>query len=196
MRLVLHGYALGLMHGALAAALVALVFTAFHATTGSIWQLTGAWGEENTRDVLERAKHRRHIRGWIDSVAIADGDIDHLVVTRDGRLIAIDSKWHAKASKVDWERDAARAERSAQRARSVLRSLGEPWPVSAAVVVWGGSAGDIGSGMSVGDVPILPGPTLKHWLKANDGARVRKQDVDRVLRAVEGFRERVHPSGR
>jgi hypothetical protein len=101
-RLVLDGYALGFMDGVLATALVALVLTAFHASTGSIWQLAGAWGEENTRDVLRAAKRRRHIWGWIDSVAIADGDIDHLVVTRDGRLVAIDSKWHATASKVDW----------------------------------------------------------------------------------------------
>jgi hypothetical protein len=47
--------------------------------------------------------------------------------------------------------------------------------------------------MSVDGVPILAGPSLKEWLKANDGAKVRKQDADRILRALEAFRERVRP---
>jgi hypothetical protein len=192
----LHGYMLGLADGILVASFVGLVLTAFHATTGSIWQLAGAWGEENTRDVLRAAKRRRLIWGWVDGVAIADGDVDHLVVLRDGRLIAIDSKWHAKVGRGYLERDAHHAVRTAQRARSILRAVGDAWPVTPVVVVWGAGAQDVPKGATIDGVPIVAGRHLKQWLDQNDNASVRKRDADAILRALESFRERVHPQER
>jgi hypothetical protein len=81
--------------GALQAAIVAvglhLTNAAFLAhEREAIWQLRGAWGEEATREELRRAKRKGLIWGWVDSVALQAGDLDHLVITRNGGLIAID----------------------------------------------------------------------------------------------------------
>ena len=53
---------------------------------------------KNTRSELQRAKRKRLIWGWVDSTNLRAGDLDHLVVTRHGGLIAVDSKWRNRAS--------------------------------------------------------------------------------------------------
>ncbi|WP_166389739.1 nuclease-related domain-containing protein [Nocardioides ochotonae] len=82
----------------------------------AIWHVRGAWGEDNTRDELQRAKRKRLVWAWVDSVTLQAGDIDHLVVTRNGGLVAIDSKWRSKIN------DAADMARAAQKVR--LRAEG------------------------------------------------------------------------
>jgi hypothetical protein len=61
--------------GALQAAIVAvglhLTNAAFLAhEREAIWQLRGAWGEEATRDELRRAKKKRVVWGWVDSISL------------------------------------------------------------------------------------------------------------------------------
>ncbi len=50
--------------------IVAAVGFGFLLQTGSTRQLSGMYGEDNTRDVLRRARRRRHIWGWIDNVEV------------------------------------------------------------------------------------------------------------------------------
>lgn len=87
-------YVLGIVHaGVIAAFLYALGATFIAHDREAIFHLRRAWGEENTRDELKRAKRKKVIWDWVDSVTLASGDIDHLVVTRAGGLVALDSKW-------------------------------------------------------------------------------------------------------
>jgi hypothetical protein len=54
--------------------------------------LSGVYGEDNTRDVLRRARRKRNIWSWIDNLEIQSADVDHLVIAPAG-IYAIDSKW-------------------------------------------------------------------------------------------------------
>lgn len=121
---VFDGYLLGLTHGAIGAVFTASVLVTFlGSSSGTVGHLVGAWGEDFTRDALRRAKRRHHIWGWVDSLEIASGDIDHLVIAPSG-IHATDSKWRGQAlSRSALERDLEAAKRATSRARSVLRSL-------------------------------------------------------------------------
>jgi hypothetical protein len=62
-------YMLGATQAGLIAAALHLVNSAFFAhDQGAVWQMRGAWGEDNTRSELQRAKRKRLIWGWVDSV--------------------------------------------------------------------------------------------------------------------------------
>ena len=85
---------LGVMQATVVAAYLSMLYSGFLAFDGeAIWHVRGAWGEDNTRSELQRARRKRLVWGWVDSVSLQHGDIDHLVVTREGGLVAIDSKW-------------------------------------------------------------------------------------------------------
>jgi len=117
----LHWYLLGVAHAGLIGAGLHLLNSAFLTVDrDAMSQLRGAWGEENTRSELERAKRKGLIWGWVDSVTLAAGDIDHLVVTKSGGLVAIDTKWRASADGGRQPRWLARHRRqgSARRASS------------------------------------------------------------------------------
>ena len=163
----LDGYLLGLAQGLSAA----FVFGAVHllqlGASGSMNQLTGAWGEDMTRDVLSTARQRRWIHGHVDNIEVQGGDIDHLVATSRGWL-AIDSKWHgASARRSVIIGDAASARRAAWKARSVLRSLGPAPEVTPLVVVWGGLKRAIPNGQcAVDGVVVLAGYQLKKYLRS------------------------------
>ncbi len=73
--------------------LVSAVGLLFLLHTGASRQLSGAYGEDNTRDALRAAHRRHHIWGWIDNLEVQGGDIDHLVLAPSG-IYAIDTKWH------------------------------------------------------------------------------------------------------
>ena len=95
--------------------------SAFLASDGeAIWHLRGAWGEENTRSELQRARRKRLIWGWVDSISLRAGDLDHLVVTRHGGLVAVDSKWRNRAS------DTVDMARAADKARLRAEALARP----------------------------------------------------------------------
>ncbi len=115
-------YVLGLVHAGLIAAGLHLLNSAFlaHDQEG-VWQLRGAWGEDNTRSELQRAKRKRLIWDWVDSVELQAGDIDHIVVTRRGGVVVIDSKWRNQITKDDVPAMARSSRKAALRAEGVLR---------------------------------------------------------------------------
>ncbi|TCO41041.1 hypothetical protein EV646_116132 [Kribbella antiqua] len=67
----LSGYLRGFVHGAMTVAAVAAVGLLFLLYTGSSRELSGAYGEDNTREVLRVAKRRRHVWGWVDNLEVA-----------------------------------------------------------------------------------------------------------------------------
>jgi hypothetical protein len=109
---------------------VALVATYLHFLNSAflahdpkaIGHLRGAWGEENTRSELHRARRKGLIWGWVDSITIKAGDLDHLVVTSNGGLVAVDSKWRNEIS------DTTEMARSARKAKLRAESSGEEPP--------------------------------------------------------------------
>ena len=110
------GYAAGAIHGFLVAAFAGLTCLMF-AATGHSSHLYGQWGEQNTRDCLKSARRWRRIYGFVDSLEVRGGDVDHLVLTPSG-VLALDSKWHGQAITADaLARDRDRALASASRAR-------------------------------------------------------------------------------
>lgn len=141
-------WCLGAFHASAVATYLHLLHTAFLAhEPAAVWQLRGAWGEDNTRSVLQRARRKGIVWGWIDSIDLRRGDIDHLVVTRHGGLVAIDSKWRAR---VDDPTELARAARRVQlRSEALVRDMlkgdtrgsrrtgDNPLKVPTVVVLWG-----------------------------------------------------------
>ena len=139
---------LGAVPTGMVAAYLHLLHTAFIAHDAeAIWHVRGAWGEDNTRDELRRAKRKKVVWGWVDSLKLPVGDIDHLVVTRRGGLVAVDSKWRNRIN------DAAEMARAAQKvrlraealtrdllkgdSRGARRAKVNPLGVTAVVVLWG-----------------------------------------------------------
>lgn len=192
---VLNGYWRGVAHALLVAGFIGIVLTFFHAITGSIWQISGAWGEDNTSDELRRARRRGLIWGWIDNVETESGDVDHLVVTRHAGVLAIDSKWHS----VDITRnlllhDAETARIAARRARSVLRSTKQRPDAAPVVVFWGGAQSGVPEGGAVVDgVPFIAGHELVKWLRTQEGEDIDKRTARAVLLDLKGFKRRVRP---
>lgn len=91
----------------------------------AIRHLRGAWGEENTTMELETARRRRLIWDWVDGITLERGDIDHVVVTRRGGVVVIDSKWRNGTNDQDRLDMAAAAKKVQLRAEGVTRDTGE-----------------------------------------------------------------------
>lgn len=120
-------YLLGATHVFLVAVYLQFLLLSFLAhDREAIWHLRGAWGEDNTRDELKRARRNRLIWGCVDSINLNIGDVDHLVVTRTGGLVAMDSKWRSSVNRDELTRMANDARRSALRAEALCRSLLRP----------------------------------------------------------------------
>lgn len=197
-------YALGLTHASLVAVALHLLNAAFLAhDQEAIWQLRGAWGEDNTRTELQRATRKRIIWGWIDSVELQGGDIDHLVVTRRGGVVAIDSKWRNQITDGDVPAMARSARRSAVRAEGVLntlikresgvrhRSKTKALSVGAAVVVWGAARSDVPGNAELDGVRFLDGRDLLMWLGGLDGHAVPQEAAKEVLGLLAEYRATV-----
>lgn len=165
----------------------------------AIHQLRGAWGEENTRDELGRAQRRGLIWGWVDSVTLSVGDIDHLVVTRGGGLVAIDSKWRTRvdaAGRDAMVKDAMDSRRRAEgvvrtvlnRERSGRRADGASLRVRPAVVLWGSAQSTLPDGVVFEGVDFVRGRELVRWLASLDGDGVDKGPADALLASLEKYR--------
>lgn len=193
---LLHGYLLGLLQGAVAMLFVGMVLGAFVGVTGSINQIVGSWGEDNTREALRSARRWRLIQGWVDGIEIDGGDVDHVVLLRDGRIVAIDSKWHSVDLTMELlARDAQAATAAARRASLVLRSLKQRRDVVPLVVVWGGSASQLEQFPDdVAGVRVICGRDVRPWLRAQNATGTRESaDAHVVLGALRTFKERVRP---
>ena len=190
---------LGALPTAMVAAYLHLLHTAFIAHDAeAIWHVRGAWGEDNTRDELRRAKRRKVVWGWVDSLTLPVGDIDHLVVTRRGGLVAVDSKWRSRIN------DAAEMARAAQKvrlraealtrdllkghSRGARRAKVNPLSVTAVVVLWGPAQHGVPEGATVDGIEFIAGRNLVAWLRRLDGHAVDQAAADDVIHQLEARR--------
>lgn len=197
-------YVLGVTHAGLVAAGLHLLNSAFLAhDQQAVWQMRGAWGEDNTRSELQRAKRKRLIWGWVDSVELQAGDIDHIVVTRRGGVVVIDSKWRNQIAKEDVPVMASSSLRAALRAEGVLRSMlkresgarhrtnAKPVTVTAAVVLWGAARTGVPGDANVNGVRFLDGRQLLGWLAELDGHEVPREAARDVIKLLDDYRSKV-----
>lgn len=193
-------YLVGWMHAVSIAAFLFMVWSWFMAYDGTaVHQLRGAWGEENTRDELKRARRRRLIWGSVDSIELQVGDIDHLVVTRRSGVVAIDSKWRSDVEAEDLHAMARSAQRTALRAEAVIRSVldssrsgrrasGKSVRVTPLIVVWGAAQADVPQDAHVEGVRFLKGRDLIAWLRSQTGDPISAEAARVVVKRMEEFR--------
>lgn len=194
-------YLLGAVHVGVVAAFVHLLHVAFLAhDRRALMHMRGAWGEENTRDELKRARRRRLIWGWVDSISLCAGDIDHLVVTRRGGLVAIDSKWRNQHTSQDVAAMAQSAARVRLRAEGLTQTLlaserrarhrarANPLIVKPVVVMWGAAQHEVPDGATVDGIEFIAGRRLMKWLRQVDGHPVSKEAASDVLERLTTFR--------
>jgi hypothetical protein len=193
---------LGALQTAVVAAALHLINTAFLAhEREAIWQLRGAWGEEATRDELRRAKKKRIVWDWVDSINLQVGDLDHVVVTRNCGLIAVDSKWRSDGRDADaMAESAARARLRAEGvARSLLkaergshRARGHAVTVRPLVVIWGPAQHQVPDEWEVNGIPFVGGRRLQAWLEELDGEEVSEHAANELMAELRKFRVRTH----
>lgn len=193
------GYVLGLTHATIVAAFIQVICTSFLASNReAIWHLRGAWGEENTRSELQRAKRKRLIWGSIDSVNLSTGDIDHIVVTRSGGLVVLDSKWRTEpvTNPSELAQSAAKVKlRTEALTRSLLknergnhRAAGSAVPVVPAVVLWGPAQHDLPSHAESDGIRFVSGKNLISWIGDLEGQPIEKFAARDLLRRLDDFR--------
>jgi hypothetical protein len=188
----MHGYALGAAHATLMLINVGMTVSISHATTtGTVGLLAGAWGEENTRDLLRRAQRKRLIWGWIDGIATAAGDISITSLLRAAVLVAIDSKWRNDVTRKRLESDASAAANAARRANSILRSIHVPVGMTPVVVVWGGARAEVPPNACVDGVDFIGGHRVLEWLKGLPSEEVDKASARELVGRLYEFRDRV-----
>lgn len=194
-------YLVGALHAAVVGGFMWMVNIVFIANDReAIWHLRGSWGEKNTSDVLGTAKRKKLIWGWVDSITLERGDLDHLVVTRSGGVLVIDSKWRTditdraaiidKALRAQLRSDGVvrtllRAEQGSHRAR--LRSVS----VRPLVVIWGAAQSELPDVVRSGGVEVVSGQGLLAWLQGLSGDPVDKDAAAHLLRQLEIYRDRV-----
>lgn len=200
-------YVLGALHMLLICAVPAAVAIAFLTNSRTaIWNLRGAMGESNTSEVLKTARKQHAVWGYIESVAVTGGDIDHLVVTRAGGVLAIDSKWRNKVTADVLTSDAAAARAAARRAESILRSehvgalkreararhrdVGASFSVTPVVVIWGAVRHEMPDSAIREGVEFVPGEKLGAWLRARNDHPVDKTVANDLLERLAAFRDR------
>lgn len=194
-------YFLGALHTALLASYLYMLFATFIAhDKEAIWHLRGAWGEENTRDELRRARRKHLIWGWVDSIQLQTGDLDHLVISRNGGLVALDSKWRSNpevGDAADMARAAAKVKLRAEGlAQTVLkgergarhRSRTNSLTVRPAVVVWGGLQHAIPPDAQIDGIEFVAGRRLHVWLGNLKGEPVTKEAAADLLKRLNDYR--------
>lgn len=194
-------YYLGFLHAAILAIAGSGLVLAFLAhDKQALLLMRGAWGEDNTRDELKRAKRQGLIWGWVDSVPLRLGDIDHLVITRTGGVIVIDSKWRTSTSLQDHE-DMARAIAKVQlrsealvrqlmkRGRGKHRDATKFHRVTPLLVVWGAEQDSVPDDFRIDEIEVIGGPRLVEWLRTQSGDIVDKASADDLIGLIENFRE-------
>ena len=202
-------YATGFVHATVLGVLVFAVLFIFLAhERDAIHQVRGAWGEDFTRDELGRARRKKLIWGWVDSVTVEGGDIDHLVVTKSGGIVAIDSKWRSASHEFGQLEMARDAKKVKLRAEAVVRSLlkggrrgahtaaNSSLNVTPLVAVWGGGQKPIPEGAHIDGIPFVAGGKLVDWLARADGEVVDEATAAEVLARLERFRSSAWRSRR
>lgn len=200
-------YALGLLHAVCVASYLAMLNAVVVAADGSaIRHLRGAWGEEDTRSELSAAKRRRIIWGWVDSISLRGGDLDHVVVTRNGGVVVIDSKWRNHAGVDDVASMAASADKVQRRAealaaqllgaqRGAHRARGRAVTATPVVVLWGPEQGRLSAGSAnVHGIDFVAGRHLRKWLRSLDGDPVEKDVAAELVKCLLRYRADVYES--
>jgi len=194
-------YLFGAFHVGVAVAIAWPLNTLFIAHHNkAIHQLRGAFGEENTRDELKRARRKRLVWDWVDSVTLAAGDLDHFVVPRCGDLVVLDSKWRSDASKGVTQDLIDGARRSRLRAEALARTLLDaergvrhrqrtnPLRVRSAVVVWGALQQNVEPQLAVDGVDVVAGRHLCSWLASLEGEAIPEDAARDLIDRVQAFR--------
>lgn len=197
----LRWYLMGVAHAVFVGLAPSFLFLAFLvADPEAMKHLRGAWGEENTQGELKTAKRRRLVWGWADSVTLAYGDIDHLVVTRSAGVLAIDSKWRNTFDVHDRDAMARAADKVKLRATGVVdtvlragprgqRASGHAVRIRPVVVVWGALQSEIPDSAQAHGVDFVAGSRLVDWLRTFGGDPIDKNAAKELLRRVEAFRD-------
>jgi hypothetical protein len=165
----------------------------------AIWHVRGAWGEDFTRDELERARRRKLIWGWVDAVTVQSGDIDHLVVTKAGGLVAIDSKWRTDKRDIDPRAMAVDANKVKQRAEGVIQTLlraergshrasVRSSTVTPVVAIWGAAQDGVPENVRIDGVEFVAGSRLVEHLGALEGETIEESAAADLLARIESFR--------
>lgn len=200
-------YVLGAVHAVMLGMLLAAVAATFVAhNKAAIWYLRGAWGEDNTSELLKTAKRRKIVWGFVQSIATRGGDIDHIVVTRAGGVLAVDSKWRNDVTSEVLDSDAAAAVSAARRAESILRSehigtlkrdvrarhrdAGGSFTVTPVVAIWGAVRHEMPEGVHRGGVEFVAGENLLAWLANRSGQPVDQAAATELLAKLAAFRDR------
>ena len=194
-------YVLGIVHAGLVAAGLHLLHSAFLALDReALWHVRGAWGEDNTRSELRRAKRRRLIWGWVDSINLKAGDLDHVVIARRGGLVALDSKWRNEVTARDTAEMARAANRAKARAEGLARTLlkrehgaqhrakVQSLTVTPVVVLWGAAQTTVPDGAVIEGVRFVSGRQLLGWLRELDGNPVPKEAAMDALQRLKKYR--------
>lgn len=190
---------LGVLQTGVVAAYLHLLHAGFLAyDREAIRHLRGAWGEDNTRSELHRAKRKRLIWDWVDSISLQNGDLDHLVVTRRAGLVAIDSKWRNEAADTaDMARAAHRAKLRAEGlARTLLKSdfggrhraKSASIQVTPVVVLWGAAQSGVPANARIDGIDFVAGRHLLGWLARLDHEPVAKAAARDIVNRLEEFR--------
>lgn len=163
----------------------------------ALWHVRGAWGEDNTRSELQKARRRRLIWGWVDSINLQAGDLDHVVISRRGGIIALDSKWRNEVKGNDAAELARAALRAKTRAEGLARTVLkvergarhranlQAVNVTPVVVLWGAAQSVVPDDVIIDGVRFVAGRKLLAWLRVLDGEVVPK---DAALDALERLR--------
>jgi hypothetical protein len=197
----LNWYLLGVSQTAVVATYVHFLHAGFLANDReAIWHLRGAWGEENTRSELQTAKRKRLIWGWVDSISLQAGDIDHLVVSRRGGLVAVDSKWRNQPTSSDTQDMARAANKARLRAEALTQTLlkrergarhrgtTNPLTVTPIVVLWGAAQHGVPEGARIDGVDFVTGQRFHRWLAHLEGQPVSQEAAADVLKRLNDYR--------
>jgi hypothetical protein len=195
-------YAIGALHAGLAATLLHMLNMAVLAhDPRAIYQLRGAWGEDNTRSELETATRKKLVWGWIDSIPLQGGDLDHVVVTRSGGIVVLDSKFHTKVTTASVAEMTAGAVRARLRAEALSRSLLKAdksgrhrasihsVTVTPCIVLWGPARADVPRGHVVDGVHFVDGRRLREWIQELPVALVSKHASRELLAGLAKRRD-------
>ena len=181
----------GFLTGMVAMAFLGVLAVGFAVHTEGLQQLAGAWGEDNTRDELDKARKRGHIWGAVHNIEFGGfGDIDHVVLAPGG-VLALETKWKFRDLARAWlHKDLRQASAAAAKTRSVLRSKGFDvlHDVTPVVVVWGKGGHEIADGGELVDgVHLVYGGELADWLVRWGSGRLAQDNAEPVLAKLEAF---------
>lgn len=171
--------------GALVATGVCMTSTWVLVASGSACLMMGEVAEQWTARELRPFRRR----GWklINRMLIKRWDIDHIGVGAPGVLV-VETKWRAESWELERPDDRlfAAVQQVHDNEGDVRRFLGTAFvaPIRSVVVLW--SAQPLPDRPRViGDVAVVPGPSLSRWIESIEGEALGASDVLTVWRKLD-----------